>query len=361
MDDTRQRRVLVVEGNPDGHRLYYVSLLVSAAIEDGNEVFVATTERAVNSSEWRVHMDHLASAISLQLVSDYSIEAIGRISNDLGIDHVVVPDGDSRAYEIAKGGRWLGRGTIAILVMRDMGQPARVPGLATIKTIVKRLALKRANRVARVQICVLKSSPWRGRSSLPISRDPVSLTMHEASDDGRPERILPSGTFWFGVVGNVDSRKNLPLVASSIASLNRKDVGLVVAGQVRDSVLDSAEAGFQRIRAAGGRIVVINRLLEEAEFDQIIAELDCVVLAHSNEGPSGILGKAMAAGTRIVAAGAATLRADCKNIGDGAEWSPLDERLLGASLARAVRTPRPTPSTSASPREFTSGLLGARA
>lgn len=361
MTDTRRRRVLVVEGNPDGHRLYYVSLLVAAELEDGGEVFVVTTKRAIGSSEWRVHMEHLASRISLQLLSEFSIEAIGAIANDLGIDHVVVPDGDSRAYEIAKGARWYGRGTITILVMREMGQPAKVPGIAMIKTFVKRKVLQRVDRVPRVQIRVLKSAPWSGRSALPISRDPVRLTRSGASGEPTRENILPSGCFWFGVVGSIDPRKNLPLVASAISSLNRADVGLVVAGQVRDSVLESAEAGFQRIRAAGGRIVVINRLLEEAEFDQIIAELDCVVLAHSNEGPSGILGKAMAAGTRIVAAGAATLRADCKNIGDGAEWAPLDERLLGASLGRAVRTPRPTPSTSASPREFTSGLLGTKA
>jgi glycosyltransferase involved in cell wall biosynthesis len=360
MTDLRQRRVLVVEGNPDGHRLYYVSLLVSAATEDGNEVFVATTERAINSSEWRLHLGHLASGVSLHQMTDFSLEAIGELSRDLEIDHVVVPDGDSCAYEIAKVGRWLGHGTIAILVMREMGQPAKVPGLAMIKTIAKRIALQRANQTSRVQIRVLKSSPWRGRSALPVSRDPVSLIRHEIGDE-KPVNVLPSGFFWFGVVGSIDPRKNLPLVASAVASLNRKDVGLVVAGQVRDSVLDSAEASFQRIRAAGGRVVVIDRLLEEAELDQIIAELDCVVLAHSNEGPSGILGKAMATGTRIVAAGAATLRADCKNIGVGAQWAPLDERLLGASLGLAVRTPRPTPSTSASPSEFTSGLLGTKA
>lgn len=359
MTDTRKRRVLVVERNPDGHRLYYVSLLVSAAIEDGNEVFVATTERAVNSSEWRVHVGPLASGASVHQVTDFSLEAIGELSRDLEIDHVVVPDGDSCAYEIARMGRWPGHGTIAILVMREMGQPARVPGLAMVKTIAKRIALHRANRTSRVQIRVLKSSAWRGRSALPVSRDPVSLIGDETVGE-KPANVLPSGIFWFGVVGNVDPRKNLPMVASAIASLNVKDVGLVVAGQLRDSVLESAEGSFQRIRAMGGRVVVIDRLLEEAEFDQIITELDCVVLAHSNEGPSGILGKAMAAGTRIVAAGAATLRADCKNIGPGAEWTPLDERLLGASLGRAVRSPCPTPSTSASTREFTSGLLGAQ-
>lgn len=358
MDSQRRRRVLVVEGNADGHRLYYLSLLVAAALEMGDEVHVATTSSAVNSSEWRVHMEHLASAISLQLVSEFSIESLGALSNDLGVDHVVIPDGDSCAYEIAKGRRWLGRGTIAILVMREKGQPTRVPGLAPIKTFAKRTVLQFANRAPRVQIRVLKSAPWRGRSALAVSRDPVSFMTHETSSELRA--ILPPGIFWFGVVGSVDPRKNLPLVASAVASLNRNDVGLVVAGRVRDHVLENAQSSFQLIRAMGGRILVIDRLLEEPEFDQIIAELDCVVLAHSNEGSSGILGKAAAAGTRIVAAGASTLRTDCKNIGPGAEWSPLDVRFLGESLARATAAPRPAPRILASPGQFASGLLGTR-
>lgn len=359
MDSQNRRRVLVVEGNPDGHRLYYLSLLVAAALEAGDEVHVATTESAVRSSEWVLHMEHLGSAFSLQLVSEFSVEALGALSKNLGTDHVAIPDGDACAYEIAKSRRWLGRGTIAILVMREKGQPARIPGMALLKTFVKRVVLQHANRVPRVQIRVLKSAPWRGRSALPVSRDPVSFTTRGGAGELR-KAILPPGIFWFGVVGSVDPRKNLPLVASAVARLNRKDVGLVIAGQVRDHVLESAESSFQLVRAMGGSIVVMDRLLEDSEFDQLIAELDCVVLAHSNEGSSGILGKAVAAGTRIVAAGASTLRSDCKNIGLGAEWSPLDARSLGESLGRATAAPRPAPKILASPEEFASSLLGTR-
>jgi glycosyltransferase involved in cell wall biosynthesis len=172
--------------------------------------------------------------------------------------------------------------------------------------------------------------------------------------------VLLEGYFWFGVVGKIGQRKNLPIVAAAVAALDRANVALVVAGQIDEGILQEATPHLDRIREAGGRVEIIDRLLTESEMDQMIMELDCVVLAHSNDGPSGILGKAVAAGTRIVAAGASTLRADCRHIGAGAEWVTMTERLLSEALARAILKPRPQSSLLASPAEFTAGLLGGK-
>ncbi|GAP53569.1 hypothetical protein AHiyo6_01340 [Arthrobacter sp. Hiyo6] len=58
MDAVRPRRILIVEGNPDGHRLYYASLLASAAEQAGEQVSIATRELAISSlnglSTWRL-------------------------------------------------------------------------------------------------------------------------------------------------------------------------------------------------------------------------------------------------------------------------------------------------------------------
>lgn len=353
------RHVLIVEGNPDGHRLYYASLLVKAASQSGDQVTVATTSKAVSSPEWSIHMGPLSDSATVTFLTGYSPEAVSGLANDLKIDHVVIPDGDSFAYELSKGKRWSGRGSVTALVMREKGQPSMIPGVAPLKTFMKGILLQLADLRPRVEIRVLKSATWRGFSMLPISRDPVTLTCKDTTQDSEELPLLDDDSFWFGVVGGIGYRKNLPLVAAAIGCLNRADVGLLVAGQIEAGVLERAMPYVDRIRDNGGRVKIIDRLLGESEFDQVIAELDCVVLAHSNDGPSGILGKAVAAGTRIVAAGASTLRSDCRHIGAGAEWARLREQHLSQALARATDKPRPEPSCLASSTEFTSGLLGA--
>lgn len=108
----------------------------------------------------------------------------------------------------------------------------------------------------------------------------------------------------------------------------------------------------------GVSIVQADRQLSSAELDSFISIADCVVLAHSNESPSGILGKAAAAQRAILAAGASTLRRDVMQLGDGANWCPLDPvALADLMLGSLVNRPRPYPSV-ASAREFSEFLLG---
>jgi hypothetical protein len=350
--------VLIVEDNPDGHRLSYVGLLASAATAGGDHVIVAASETVVGSQEFPVHMGKIGPEVELRTVEDFSLKGVEKLCRELKIDHAVIPDGDSMAYQLSKGHPWTWHGTISALVMRERGQTSRFPGAALAKTVTKRLLLHAANLRPRVQIRVLKSATWRGYALLPISRDPVILIGPGESAGSLAAPILANDYFWFGIVGKVGHRKNLPLVAASIAALGRPDVALVVAGQVEDGVLQQAEASFERIRSFGGRVEVIDRLLTDHEMDNLVGEIDCVVLAHSNEGPSGILGKATAAGTRIVASGASTLRSDCRHIGEGAEWVKMKQHLLSRAFARAISKPRPTASQIASTAEFTSGLLG---
>ena len=355
MTAAASRQVLVVEGNPDGHRLYYASLLATAATAAGDTVTIGTTREAASSPEWSIHMEAVSPPAKVVFIDDYSLVSISALASNLKADHVVVPDGDSFVYELSRGKRWSAPGTVSALIMREKGQQSAVPGLTKLTTLVKAGLFFVASMHRGVEVRVLKSAPWRGFSMLPISRDPVTMTWHAVKDR---QLLVPKGGFWFGVVGNVGHRKNLPLVAAAVASLNRSDLGLIVAGQVDSGVLELAEPHLQRIRRNGGSVEIVDRLLGESEIDQVVAEVDCVVLAHSNDGPSGILGKAVAAGTRIVAAGAATLRTDCRHIGSSAHWVALTEQALADALALATTKPRPLPRLVASPEDFTAELLG---
>lgn len=356
MQEVTPRRVMIVEGNPDGHRLYYVSLLIRSAIGAGFGVTVATSEEALASAEWSTHMGGNGHDVTVTLLNDYALESLRKLADKTNVDHVVVPDGDSIVYELAKGSPWSQHKTITALVMREKAQPSAIRVLRPLRTLTKQALFLVANLRSRVEVRILKSGPWRGFSAVPIIRDPVTLT------NPGPERIdLPEGpTFWFGIVGRVGHRKNVPLVAAALASLNRSDIGLVLAGRMDDGVLDSSLPHLDRIRDNGGRVVIIDRQLSESEMDQLIVDVHCLVLAHSNEGPSGILGKAVAAGTRIVAAGALTLRSDCRRIGPSAEWVRMSEHRLAGALGRAISGAPPRPVHLSSPEEFAAGLLGTR-
>jgi glycosyltransferase involved in cell wall biosynthesis len=357
LDDVRERRVLIVEGNPDGHRLAYVSLLAAAAKARGEKAIIATSNIALNSAEWGIHMGN-STGLEISIVDDFTLASLARQANDLAVDHVVIPDGDQFAYKLARGKKWAAQGTVTVLVMREKGQSLQLPFIASTITLLKRVLLLAANRRSRVQVRVLKSATWRGSSLLPVSRDPVSLEF--SHEDARPENLpaLVDSYFWFGVVGKVGQRKNLPLVASSLAALQRSDIALLVAGEVEPGILEQADYYFERIRELGGQVEIVDRLLSDEEIDRVIRDLDCVVLAHSNEGPSGILGKAVMAGTRIVTAGALSLRHDCNHIGIGAHWAKLKEEGITSALARAMKTSPPASNRVASPDEFTSSLLG---
>lgn len=355
MQSATSRSILIVEDNPDGHRLYYVSLLASVAAASGDSVTIGTTKEAVASPEWLVHIAPMSNQVGVVFLDDYSLSSIGATAQTLHIDHVVVPDGDSVVYELSRGKRWAGHGTITVLIMREKGQQTAVPGVALLTSMAKTALFLSASVRPKVDVRILKSATWRGFSMLPVSRDPVTLTPAVL---GKRATLLPCEAFWFGVVGKVGHRKNLPLVAAAIASLGRGDVGLIVAGQVDQGVIERARPHIDQIRRNGGAVQIVDRLLGDSEIDHLVADLDCVVLAHSNDGPSGILGKAVAAGTRVVAAGASTLKSDCRHIGSGAQWVALRPEPISKALARALEIPRPRPRLLASPTEFASELLG---
>lgn len=357
MSRNEKRRVLIVEGNPDGHRLHYVKLIVEEALRNQAWVTVATSSLAKASAEWQMYLGHFASQISTIEIEDIGVQSIHQVAADLAVDHVVVPDGDAFAYALAAPQSWSGQATVSVLVMRSTGQHSSIPGISGLMTAVKRVLLLMANCHPNVRIRILKSSSWQGISMPPALRDPVTININGQLGERVIIKEIPGGRYWFGVLGVIGPRKNLPLIAAALASLERSDVGLVVAGRIQPGVREAAQRSLTRLSDAGGVVKIVDRLLEDDELDQLIDALDCVVLAHSNEGPSGIFGKAVACGTRVVASGAKSLKIDCRTTADGAEWVPLEIEHMRIALSRAIGMEPPTPFSIASAQDFAAGLL----
>jgi hypothetical protein len=351
-------RTLLVEKNPTGHRLYYVRLLAMAAHERGDSVTIALNSAHKAAEEIMVHLNNLPPVIQIVFVRKFDVESVAQLSNDVNSTLTVVSDGDLFAIELGRRGRWSGRGVLSILVMREFAQPSRVPGLKVIKSAVRSFFFARAARLSRVRVSLLKPVGWIGKASFPIAPDPVTMT---SSDQAvallREAWGIGHDRYWFGILGAISARKNVDMVARALATLSSHRVGLLIGGQCDPSTVERMRTPIAALRATGIDVVIQDRLLSNAELDAAVSMVDCIVLAHSNEGSSGLFGKATAAGTRIVAAGARSLQGDCAAVPESSRWVPLRSTELARAMTTALGSPRPSPLAILGAADFTKVLL----
>lgn len=352
------RTALIVEPNPTGHRLYYVRLLAEAAVLRGERVVLALSEGALTTDESRLHLSKLPAAVDIVSSRGFDVAAVADLSRRFAATTTVIPDGDRFAMRLARSRKWAGHGTLSILIMREVAQPRGPAVLVNMKTWLRTQLFRRAARIAGVRISILKSAMWRGTTFLPSAPDPVSLCCTSTDIASvRAEWGLDANRYWFAVLGDISHRKNVTLVARALHVADVKQIGLLIAGRCDPSATRGMAEPIEALKDAGAKVVVINRLLTDAELDAAVATIDCLVLAHSNEGPSGLFGKAAVSGTRVVAAGAQSLREDVGCAPGMATWCPLDIVSVASALQSARTTPRPGSVLTPETRRFADALL----
>lgn len=230
------------------------------------------------------------------------------------------------------------RRDITVLIMRAP-EFSWMPNKAAVTNWIKRAGIA-ISRLRGVTIKVLapalraaESYEYRGYSAVP---DPVDLASTPASIDRyRHDVGLDSDRVWIGVFGHISPRKNLDLVIDAVATCGASDFGLLVAGKVDESELTRCSSSIQKFRDAGGKIIFDSRLLSDDDLDAAIGSVSVVAIAHTSEGPSGILGKAAASGVTVAAAGALSLKEDINRLQAGL-WSPLNVEAFAYILRNAV-------------------------
>lgn len=351
------RRTLIVEPNEHGHRLFYVRLLLEAALHRGDEVWLGTRANVLATPEGRTHLSGVEGWHLVPMTTKRR-RAVEQASWDIRATTTVVPDGDSVAIELGRWPYWKGSGELSVLIMRETAQPGKSLVVSRVKQWLRRSLIRRANGTRGVRLAVLKSAGWKGGGDLAAAIDPIMLS---ASDSEAVAFRLANGMHgdrvWFAILGALSLRKNIPLVCESLAALQGHAVGLLLAGAVDDDARDQVAAATQRLRSRGIAVVAKDRLLSDEELDSAVIAADCLVLAHSNEGPSGLLGKALAAGTRVVAAGAQSLREDAQRYPDVVQWSALDREAITDALAEAAESGPVRPVLVTGSDRFTGVLL----
>jgi hypothetical protein len=353
------QRVVLVEGNPSGHRLSYVRVLAEAALGRGDSVTLVTSSDAVADGRFEAHLGRLRERMTVMTHDGFDLTSLAKLTDAIGPTITVVPDGDAIAVELARTGRWNGAGRLSLLIMREKAQRQRFPNMTPVRSAIKTLILLRASRVGRVHLVVLKSAVWTGRSRFVTARDPIEVSYNsDLAEDLQTDWSLESSKYWFGVLGAITPRKNLELVLKSLLAFpDLSGVGILVAGRCDPDVVARSKDLIDRLRLRGALVVVQNRLLSDAELDNAISVIDCVVIAHSNEGPSGLFGKSVALGTRVVTAGAASLRMDSGSFPASASWSRLTVEALSTALSRARESNRPSRNGDLGTVDFCDPLL----
>ncbi|CAM3594285.1 hypothetical protein SMNI109538_02205 [Smaragdicoccus niigatensis] len=124
---------------------------------------------------------------------------------------------------------------------------------------------------------------------------------------------LESGRIWVGILGHISERKNPDLIIRAMLGLQCGEFGLMVAGSMTQVVADKCEPLLRAFQDQGGAVVRIDGYLDNETFDRALESVDVTVIAHSNEGASGILGRSLAVGVLPIVAGPPGLKRYIRN------------------------------------------------
>ncbi len=358
--DGETDEIWVVEPNPEGHRLWYVRLLLEEQRRraGGSSVVLVTVPAAPSSAEWGIHLGDAApgapgSAVGLRLRpwpkqgrSEWLVSVLGDAQRAGA--YVVLPDAD-RDLPLLVGAALrtrLSRSCSALrgaaLLMRGHPQPGPTgAGAFLAKSLISTALRLLAPQLSVRTLEVSRSTQhrWCRALGLPVTPDPVSFA---PADLPRPDWLarhgLPVDAQVLLLAGELSERKYLPEVLRGFSRLvtapagGRDNVRLVLAGRLSAAARRCYDELPAEIRA---KILLREGYLAEDELDTWVAMAAAVFVLHRNEGSSGILLKSAAARTPVIAGGARSVRAAARALGMAGRLvlPPMPDAIAAAALS----------------------------
>jgi glycosyltransferase involved in cell wall biosynthesis len=359
---------VLVEPNPSGHRFQAVANVAEVAGESA-EVVLLTSQGASAAEEFSVYLAQTPVRVVERFgsVTPPTAEVAAEVAALLraeDVTTVVHMDGDQDLkrwwYVAPRAFRGLPRPRVVFMLTRyparlkltdRVGWKLRIPK-ATLA--VAAMATGTMHHVAGFAGRDDMADGWIVRRA----RDPEICTAHARDRDRlRQELDLPADRVIVGIYGGISERKNSKLVfeAMQVAGI---DGDLLLAGGVQPEVwawIDGLPAEDRT------RIIVRDGFLDNDLLDKLVAASDVAPIALTNNGPSGIMGKASAAGVPVVTAGS-EVRAKELIATDGGEVAELTAASIGAAIKRVLErdpdAPRRNTVPPATAEEFARRLLG---
>lgn len=359
---------VLVEPDPGGHRFQAVANVARAAAGFGDVVLLTSTGARQNPAfpEFLGPLELTAKEV-FQDIYPPTAELAARIADECRagqVSTVVVMDADQSLkrwwYAAPRAFRGVSRPRVVFMLTRypaklrlgdRTGWRLRIPkaGLAVLA-----MATGSLHRAAGFAGRDDMSSGWIVKRV----RDPDLCGAHSRDRAAlRAELGLPDGRRIAGIFGVISARKHAPLIWDAMAAQGIEG-DLLLAGALDPDVAEWAASAPEEAR---GRILVRDGFLSNEVLDKLVAAVDVVPIILTNNGPSGIMGKALAAEVPVVTAGS-EVRARELAATDGGELAEFDVDSVGAALVRVLtrdpNTPRRNTVPPATAEEFAANLLG---
>jgi glycosyltransferase involved in cell wall biosynthesis len=363
---------VLVEPDPYGHRLQWVSHVVRGLEREGSDALLLTSRGATGTAEYAGFLADLPVEAVEHFEGIYPSAremgaALVEVQRHRPIDRFIVMDSDQmvkRWWLVAPRALRRYRGSpFGILVMTRF-PPSVLPDrrllwLRGTKALLTLLAM--VGGAARRMAYVAGRDQLRQGLLFKRLRDPALCSAHASQRvELRDAAGLPQDRRLVGILGKIDVRKNVPLVAAACQAAG-PDVDLLLAGGLSDEVVTWLDDLSPDARA---RVHVRSGFLTDGELDALTACCDVVTIVQLNPGPSGIMGKAQVAGVPVLSAGSAVRRREADALGSGVHTEITAEAVaagLRELLARGSAS-LPPPPTLPTAEEFADVVLtgGAR-
>ncbi len=360
---------ILVEPDPGGHRFQAVANVAAVAARTG-DVLLLTSEGATADPAFREYLADADLKVEERFANIYPptremAGAVADVCRRTEVSTVVVMDADQTLkrwwYVAPRAFRGVRRPRVVFMLTRYpaklrptdwVGWKLRVPK-ATLA--VAAMATGSLHRVAGFAGRDDTTPGWIVKRT----RDPDICTAHSRDRDAlRAELGLPADRRIVGIFGVISERKHADVIWEALAA-EELEADLLLAGGLTPGVAAWAGTVDSTPQRA---LLVRDEFLPNATLDKLVASVDVVPLALTNNGPSGIMGKAIAAEVPVVTAGS-EVRARELVAADAGELAELDAPSLGAAIRRVFeRDPdRPRRSTvaPATAEEFAERQLGA--
>lgn len=361
------RHYLIVETGSTGHLLVFVRILALQAVAEGHAVTVALRSDVLGTPEYHLHLAPHADRIAV-VAWDKGVSAasLAELARQRSSTDVVIPHADPYVGIIALARRGGSPPQLHLMVVRDPRWESPAPLPRRVKNLVKLLSARLAMRRKAMRVVWLREPGYArtGREFGAVDPFIPDGTFDEIRARAASTRAVldeRAPVFWVGVTGALSAHKNVALVVDAIvqAARLRPDLalGLAVIGPSSPSTgIDAAEV---RSLCASARVATFidDRLLTNFEMNATVGALDAVVMAYSTHSPNSTLGKAYVLGTRVVGAGAPSIRRFVASLGG---WeSDLSSDAIARNILAAYHAPAPAPHEGElSPSEFARSVLG---
>jgi glycosyltransferase involved in cell wall biosynthesis len=359
---------ILVEPDPGGHRFQAVANVASVAART-DEIVLLTSRGAEADPAFGVYLGD----VELRVVEAFDVihpptaemaAAVAELCRTTEVSTVVVMDADQSLkrwwYVAPRAFRGLRRPRVVFMLTR---YPAK---LQLTDRVGWQLRVSKATLtgIAMATGSLHRVAGFAGRDDMTTgwivkrTRDPDICTAHSRDRQAlRAELGLAADRRIAGIFGVISERKNAPMIWAALQGAGL-DADLLLAGGLAPEV---AAWVASLPPEQSERILVRDGFLSNELLDKLVAAVDVVPIALTNNGPSGIMGKALAAEVPVVSAGS-EVRARELLATDGGELADLDAASIGAAIgrvfARDPAAPRRNTIPPATVEEFAENLLG---